>query len=123
MAVLLFIMLLRRVIYTLCLNRSKQTPLHAAAHSGQLGTVKLLTLEKCSNPNHKDIWKNTPLHYAAEKGHLQVVQFFVEELKCPSNIRGQHEHNATPRQFAVAMGHHSLALYLQKFQQSILAIN
>ena len=59
---------------------------------------------------------NTPLHTAAENGHLQVVQFFVEELKCPPNIRGQH--NVTPPQLAEKQGHHNVAKYLLKFQHS-----
>ena len=29
----------------------------------------------------------TPLHYVAGKGRVQVVQFFVEELKWPPNMR------------------------------------
>ena len=63
--------------------------------------------------NQRNIWNNLPLHAAAKHGHLQVVQFFVEELKCPPNIRGQH--NATPSQMAETMEHHNVAHYLQKF--------
>ena len=48
------------------------------------------------------------MHAAAKHGHLQVVQFFVEELKCPPNVRG--ECNATSSQMAVAMGYHNMAL-------------
>ena len=99
-----------------CLNKDKGTPLHCAAYKGRLDVVKFLTLEKHCNPNQRDIWRNTALHYAARKGHLQVVQFFVEELKCSPNIRGRD--NATPRQRAETMGHHNVALYLQKFQHS-----
>ena len=60
--------------------------------------------------------KNTPLLTAAIQGHLQVVQFFVEELKCPPNVRGRH--NMTPRQLAEIKGYHNVAQYLQKFEYS-----
>ena len=48
------------------------------------------------------ILKDTPLHTAAKHGHLQVFQFFVEELECPPNTRGQH--NLTPSQLAKNQG-------------------
>ena len=38
----------------------------------------------CYPANQTDIWKNTPLHTVPKSGHLKVVQFIVEELKCPS---------------------------------------
>jgi len=54
---------------------------HFIVLQGHFHIVKLLTLEKHCNPPNKML--TTPLHYAAEWGHLQVVQFLVEELKCP----------------------------------------
>ena len=88
--------------------RWKQTPLHLAAHNGRLDI-------NCEIPHLRDT--NIPLHYAVGKGRLQVVQFFVEELKCPPNTRGQR--NATSHQLAKIKGHHSVTLYLQKFQHSL----
>ena len=60
----------------------------------------------------QDLFENTALHYAVVFGYLEVVQFFVEELKCPPDIEGQH--NMTPLQLARGMNHSDIAQYLQK---------
>ena len=48
----------------------------------------------------RDLGK-TRHHSAVWSGHLEIVEFLLEELKCPPDITGQH--NATPLQMTQAV--------------------
>ncbi|CAG0920269.1 unnamed protein product [Notodromas monacha] len=58
------------------LTLRKETPLHAAAASGQLGVCKTL-VELGANVNAVDAERQTALHLAAENNHSDVVKFFL----------------------------------------------
>ena len=66
------------------------TPLHLAAHFGQLQVVKFLIEDvKCdpqANSAHEsEALKRTPLMLAASNHHLDVIKFLIESAKCDPN--------------------------------------
>ena len=58
----------------------------------------------------RDGYNNTPTHCAAGKGHLLVLMYFIDEVNCDPNIRGQHYR--TPLHCASVKGHTELIKFL-----------
>ena len=76
----------------LCPDKNKMTPLHLASAKGHLEIVRYLayfTIVRCCNPLVKNSFNDTPLHFASSNGKLDVVKFFIEDLNCDANSRGQ----------------------------------
>ena len=73
--------------------------------------MKFLTVKKHCDPTIRNIYGNTALHYAVAGGHLEIVQFFIEEVKCPPDIVGRH--NMTLLEMAIQENHPDIAQYLQ----------
>ncbi|HNI94438.1 MAG TPA: ankyrin repeat domain-containing protein, partial [Leptospiraceae bacterium] len=58
--------------------KNGNTPLHNAAESDDLDTVKYL-IEKGADIRIKDKDGNTPLHKAAESGELNIVKYLIQK--------------------------------------------
>lgn len=55
-------------------SSTRATPLHDAARSGFLDTVRLLVLFK-ADPDARDKWDCRPVELARDEGHTDVVDF------------------------------------------------
>lgn len=96
------------------LSLSKQTPLHLAAMSGQLGVCSSL-LKLRADITATDCHGQTPLHLAAENDHSEVVQLFLQhrpELATLANVEG-----ATCTHIAAAKGSVAVIRELLRFNQ------
>ena len=70
---------------------AEYTPLHTAAHFGQINMAKyLISLMKREEINNKTQLGFTPLHLAAQQGHLQLINLLLENSADPNiknNVR------------------------------------
>ena len=85
------------------------TPLDWAATNGRLEIVSYLAIAQ----NHdltKESDNDTPLHHAALNGHLEVVRFFIEDMSCDPNCKGEYER--TPLHHASEGGHLNIVKFL-----------
>ena len=59
----------------------KETPLHMAAQSGDVDTIKAVALDKNGNPvvniNAEDVHGDRPLHNAARSGNVDAVKLLL----------------------------------------------
>ena len=80
-------------------NKSDETPLHLAAHCGQLAMVIHLVEKYQLNINAKTVGQyQTPLYYAAHKGHVSVAKYLVG---CGADILSFQGQNASIRTFGL----------------------
>ncbi len=63
-------------IYACLCVCDSETPLHLAAMSGHIKTVKYL-LKRKAYVNAVDRFKMSPLHYAVENGHCEIAKYLV----------------------------------------------
>lgn len=95
---------------------SHYTPMHWAAHFGNLETVKLL-LDRGSALNTSSncvIWKTiTPLMSACRRGHLEVVRYLVKVMGVEVN-EIVHSAYASPLYISCFYGHLEVARYLKE---------
>lgn len=59
---------------------------------------------------NRDKYNDTPLHDSVRNGHLDVIKFFIEDLECDPNLKGQR--GRTPLHHASAKGHLDIVKYL-----------
>ena len=65
------------------------SPVHWAAGSGRLDSVKLLIEEAGVDPKQRNNGGLSPLHLAASNGHLEIVRYLIEERGMdPTEIDG-----------------------------------
>ena len=90
-------------------NNKGQTPLHDAAHRGQVSMVNHLLLESGIDVDLRDRRDETALHKAAEMGHLTIVAVLLDERPDldPRNKKGQ-----TPLYLAASKGYRKIVEYL-----------
>lgn len=69
----------------------RATPLHWAAHHGNLAFVKILVENYGVDPSATLLGghEETPLHLAAVEGHLGVVRYLVDEGGCDPDARAR----------------------------------
>ena len=59
-------------------NSMSDSPMHFAAHYGNLDVIKLLVI-RGSNVNARDVFlRYSPLHWASEYGHSKVVKYLLK---------------------------------------------
>ena len=87
------------------------TPLHSAARTGRLDTVKFLARECPDLCAAQDGEGNTPLHAAAKAGNLDIVKFLATE--CPETIAVQDKEGSTPVRAAARCGHRAIVAFLE----------
>lgn len=91
------------------LTSRDRTPLHLAAKSGSLDTVKLL-LANNAEVETSDATGYTALHLATKKEHLELVKFFVEERR--ANVNKTDNKGRTPLFIAFEKGNQELVDFL-----------
>ena len=69
-------------------NNNGELPLHIAADTWSIKTVKLVGHCKV---NSRTSSGDTPLHIACREGNSKIVQHLVEELNCDPNIQNKNE--------------------------------
>lgn len=77
------------------------TPLHYAAHSGNLDFVQSLLAEG-ANFNAVDADNAKPLHIAAERGYQRVIELLIKQ---GMNVNDLGQDNWTPLHYAARHGH------------------
>ncbi|WP_265027666.1 ankyrin repeat domain-containing protein [Wolbachia endosymbiont (group B) of Chorthippus parallelus] len=77
------------------------TPLHYAAHSGNLDFVQSLLAEG-ANFNAVDADNAKPLHIAAERGYQKVIELLINQ---GMNVNDLGQDNWTPLHYAARHGH------------------
>ena len=90
----------------------KDNSLSLAALNGRLEIVSYIAAF-AKNYSHSIITiesKNEALESVAFYGHLEVTKFFIEDMKCDPNCKGQYER--TPLHHASARGHLNIVKYL-----------
>uniref|UniRef100_A0A8C1XFW4 Espin like b n=1 Tax=Cyprinus carpio TaxID=7962 RepID=A0A8C1XFW4_CYPCA len=88
-------------------------PVHYAAASGDLTSLKLLM--SCS-PGCVDCQTGTgatPLYLACQEGHLHVVEYLVKD--CGANVHVQAKDGMSVLHAAAHMGHYALVVWLASF--------
>uniref|UniRef100_A0A673HGG5 Espin-like protein n=1 Tax=Sinocyclocheilus rhinocerous TaxID=307959 RepID=A0A673HGG5_9TELE len=88
-------------------------PVHYAAASGDLTSLKLLM--SCS-PRCVDCQTGTgatPLYLACQEGHLHVVEYLVKD--CGANVHVQAKDGMSVLHAAAHMGHYALVVWLASF--------
>ncbi|XP_055058336.2 espin-like protein isoform X2 [Misgurnus anguillicaudatus] len=88
-------------------------PVHYAAASGDLTSLKLLI---SSSPGHVDRQTGTgatPLYLACQEGHLHVVEYLVKD--CGANVHIQAKDGMSVLHAAAHMGHYALVVWLASF--------
>ena len=85
-------------------------PLHCAAESGDLDSVKRLVVKGLS-PDIQNSKGQTPLHCAALSGKLEVVQWLVNEGGATPDV-GCYDEGGTPLHYAASGGHFHIVQWL-----------
>ncbi|XP_056091531.1 espin-like protein isoform X1 [Rhinichthys klamathensis goyatoka] len=88
-------------------------PVHYAAASGDLTSLKLLM---SSSPRCVDCQTGTgatPLYLACQEGHLHVVEYLVKD--CGANVHVQAKDGMSVLHAAAHMGHYALVVWLASF--------
>jgi ankyrin repeat protein len=85
-------------------------PLHCAAESGDLDSVKRL-VDKGMSPDIQNSKGQTPLHCAALSGKLDVVQWLVNEGGATPDV-GCYDEGGTPLHYAASGGHSHIVQWL-----------
>jgi ankyrin repeat protein len=87
----------------------EETPLHAAAVSGRLATVKILLRHK-AGMNAIDKFGRSALALAAMKGHVDIVEYLLDKGAKPRAEPGVH----APLTLAAANGHNAVVTLLAR---------
>jgi ankyrin repeat protein len=85
-----------------------ETPLHAAAASGNIANIRLL-IENGAAVDATNDFLRTPLHYAAIAGHYETVKLLCE---AKAGIHALDARGTTPLHDAAAAGHRRIYDYL-----------
>ncbi|XP_073781453.1 espin-like protein isoform X3 [Danio rerio] len=88
-------------------------PVHYAAASGDLTSLKMLM---SSSPRCVDCQTGTgatPLYLACQEGHLHVVEYLVKD--CGANVHVQAKDGMSVLHAAAHMGHYALVVWLASF--------
>lgn len=88
----------------------RQTPLHKAAHAGNLDEVARL-LKDGATVGCSDIAGDTPLHLAAARGHLEVVRYLLGR---GAPVDAKCRQKWTPLMHACNSGHPAIVNLLLK---------
>eukprot|EP00124_Ichthyophonus_hoferi_P004528 Ihof_evm5s511 gene=Ihof_evmTU5s511 len=83
-------------------NHLGETPLHTAAHKGDLARIKQLLATNTINVNHPDNARWTALHEACNQGHVAVAEAL---LIAGGNVNASGFENNTPLHDAAFNGH------------------
>ena len=60
------------------MNKFNETPLFAAAESGNIDAVNRICREKDTKIDHQDKFGDTPLHFAARDGHQEICEYLIK---------------------------------------------
>ena len=82
-------------------NKLGRTPIHWAAHKGNIEIIKILA-PLTDNPNAPNKDGETPMHHAAYNGHTEIVKFLAP---LTDNPNAQDKHGYTPIYWATCKGH------------------
>lgn len=63
------------------INKFNETPLFAAAESGNLDVVNRICKEKDNKIDHQDKFGDTALHFAARDGQTEVCEYLIKKHK------------------------------------------
>lgn len=91
-------------------------PIHDAAASGDLETVRQLLDRDPALANLPDITESLPLHLAAFNGHLEMVRLLVER---GAGVSAGDGDNTTPLICAAMRGHLEIAMFLVEHGASV----
>ena len=91
-------------------SKRQWTPLHEAAHSGEVDKVRELLKGGKYDVNCVDLAGWTPLHEAVSRGHLGVVKVLALEFKADVNARDNDGN--TPLHRAILEGHLGVVRFL-----------
>ncbi|XP_057190557.1 espin-like protein [Triplophysa rosa] len=88
-------------------------PLHYAAASGDLTSLKLLMSNYPRYVDRQTGTGATPLYLACQEGHLHVVEYLVKD--CGANVHLQAKDGMSVLHAAAHMGHYALVVWLATF--------
>ncbi|TRY91734.1 hypothetical protein DNTS_018979 [Danionella cerebrum] len=88
-------------------------PVHYAAASGDLTSLKLLMSSSPQNANCQTGTGATPLYLACQEGHLHVVEYLVKD--CGADVHIQAKDGMSVLHAAAQMGHYALVVWLASF--------
>ncbi len=91
-----------------------ETPLHAAAATGNPETIKLL-VDLGANVNSTNEFMRTPMHYAAAGGHLEAIKVLHA---AGANLQATDFRGSTPLHDAAAAKHRKVYIYLLELDAS-----
>ena len=84
-------------------NKFFETPLFAAAETGNFDVVGLLSRQKDCKIDHQDKFGDTVLHFACRDGQEQITDYFIKKHKRLVKIKNQE--GKTPMSYAMENGH------------------
>ncbi|KAF4117148.1 espin-like protein isoform X2 [Onychostoma macrolepis] len=88
-------------------------PVHYAAASGDLTSLKLLMSCSPRCVDYQTRTGATPLYLACQEGHLHLVEYLVKD--CGANVHVQAKDGMSVLHAAAHMGHHALVVWLASF--------
>jgi len=95
-------------------NMIGSTPLHHAAHAGDIEGAKMLLSNKAATNNVTNVEKATSLHWACGSGHLEVVKLLVEH---GADVTATTIQGKTALDIAIRAGNADIAIYLKQLVQ------